>query len=71
MEKRVLSGVEPERVMYYFEKISRIPRESGHEKQISDYIYQWAVEKGPAGGRYAQTDSILYRQMIFPGIPSY
>ncbi|QAT43830.1 beta-Ala-His dipeptidase [Aminipila luticellarii] len=55
MEKRVLSGVEPERVMYYFEKISRIPRESGHEKQISDYIYQWAVEKGLE----AQQDSAL------------
>nr|WP_319494379.1 aminoacyl-histidine dipeptidase [uncultured Desulfobacter sp.] len=33
-----LRGLQPERVMYYFEAISRIPRESGNEKAVSDYI---------------------------------
>lgn len=46
MNIRVLKGVEPEGVMYYFEEISQIPRGSGNEKQISQYIYQWACEKG-------------------------
>lgn len=30
--------LKPERVFYYFEEISRIPRESYKEKQISDYL---------------------------------
>jgi len=33
-----LKGLQPERVMYYFEAISRIPRESGNEQAVSDYI---------------------------------
>lgn len=33
-----LKGLQPERVMYYFEAISSIPRESGNEQAVSDYI---------------------------------
>ncbi len=33
-----LKGLQPERVMYYFEAISRIPRESANEQAVSDYI---------------------------------
>jgi dipeptidase D len=33
-----LKGLQPERVMYYFEAISCIPRESANEKAVSDYI---------------------------------
>ena len=36
MEK--LSGLKPERVFYYFEEITKIPRCSGSEKKISDYL---------------------------------
>lgn len=35
---RVLEGLEPERVFYYFEEISKIPRCSYDEKKISDYL---------------------------------
>ena len=35
---RILEGVNPERVMYYFEEISRIPRCSFDEQRISDYL---------------------------------
>lgn len=35
-----------ESILYYFEKISRIPRESGDEKAVSDWILSWAMEKG-------------------------
>lgn len=41
----VLEGLKPEKVFYYFEKISKIPRCSGHEKQISDYLYNFAKSK--------------------------
>jgi len=33
-------------VLYYFEKISGIPRGSGNEKQISDFIVDFANERG-------------------------
>lgn len=41
---RVLEGLEPERVFYYFEEISRIPRPSGRCGMISDYIVEFAKE---------------------------
>lgn len=41
----VLNNIEPKSVMYYFEKISSIPRGSGNEKGISDYIKNFAVER--------------------------
>lgn len=39
--ERVLADLEPERVFYYFEEISRIPRCSGDEKRISDYLVEF------------------------------
>ncbi len=43
---RVLEGLKPEKVFYYFEEISKIPRGSGNEKQISDYLYNLSKLKG-------------------------
>ena len=43
---RVLEGLKPEKVFYYFEEISQIPRGSGNEEQISDYLYNLAKSKG-------------------------
>ncbi|CCX85920.1 aminoacyl-histidine dipeptidase [Clostridium sp. CAG:590] len=40
----VLSNLQPEKVFYYFEEISKIPRGSYHEKQISDYLVAYAKE---------------------------
>lgn len=42
---RVLEGLKPEKVFYYFEEISQIPRGSGNEKQISDYLFKLAKSK--------------------------
>lgn len=44
--ERVLEGLKPEKVFYYFEEITRIPRSSGNEKQVSDYLYNLANIKG-------------------------
>ncbi|WP_163191684.1 aminoacyl-histidine dipeptidase [Clostridium thermarum] len=44
--KDVLKGLKPEKVFHYFEIISRIPRGSGNEKGISDYLVNFAKEKG-------------------------
>ncbi len=40
----VLSDLEPKRVFYYFEEISKIPHGSYHEKEISDYLVNFAKE---------------------------
>jgi len=40
-----LSSLEPERVFYYFEEISKIPHGSGNTKKISDYLVSFAKER--------------------------
>ncbi len=42
----VLKGLKPEKVFYYFEELTKIPRGSGNEKQVSDYLYNLAMDKG-------------------------
>lgn len=63
-----------ERVFHHFREISRIPRESGNEKGVSDYLVGWAKVQGlevlqdeflnvviikPASAGYAHTAPIL------------
>ncbi len=38
---RKLEGIKPEKVFYYFEEISQIPRESYNEKEISNYLVEF------------------------------
>lgn len=42
----ITSGLKPERVFYYFEQISSIPRGSGNEKAVSDYCMSVAKNLG-------------------------
>lgn len=42
---RILSNFEPKKVFYYFEEISSIPRESGNEGAVRDYILNFAKER--------------------------
>ncbi len=42
----VLGQLELNSVFYFFEEISKIPRGSGNEKAISDYIMNFAKERG-------------------------
>ena len=44
----VLKGLKPEKVFRFFEEISRIPRGSGNEKGISDYLVKFAKERNLA-----------------------
>jgi dipeptidase D len=41
----ILDGLQPEKVFYYFEELSKIPRCSNHEKKVSDFLYHWATAK--------------------------
>jgi dipeptidase D len=40
--EKVLKGLKPERVFYYFEEITKIPRCSGCEENISNYLMNFA-----------------------------
>ena len=42
----ILKGLSPERVFFYFEEISAIPRGSGNTKAISDYCVAFAEKHG-------------------------
>ena len=42
----ILSNLQPREVFHYFEEISKIPRESGNEKEISDYMVKFAENLG-------------------------
>lgn len=46
MTHNVLKGYEPQSVFHYFEEISAIPRGSGNEKAVSDYLVAFAKEHG-------------------------
>lgn len=39
-------NLKPEKVFYYFEEISKIPRGSGNTKAVSDYCVEFAKERG-------------------------
>lgn len=41
-----ISGYEPEKLFHYFEEISAIPRGSGNEKGISDFLVAFAKDHG-------------------------
>lgn len=40
----VLENLQPKRVFYYFEEITKIPHGSGNTKEISDYLVNFAKE---------------------------
>ena len=42
----LLNTLQPERVFYYFQEISRIPRGSGHTQKISAYLMEFARNHG-------------------------
>ena len=62
-----LSGIEPQSVFAYFEKLCSIPHGSGNTKAISDYLVSFAKEQGM---EYTQDD--LNNIIIFcPGTCGY
>lgn len=46
MKERILSEIEPKEVFRHFEDLTRIPRESGKEQQVTDHLIRFAVEHG-------------------------
>lgn len=46
MYNRVLQDIEPKEVFRYFEDLTRIPRESGNEREVTDYLITFAEKHG-------------------------
>ena len=42
--KKILN-LDPKEVFYWFDEISKIPRESGNEKEISDFLVKFATDR--------------------------
>ena len=63
----ILSNYEPKRVLHHFEAISQIPRGSGNEKGVSDYIAAFAKDLGLKYVQDAHHNLIIYK----PGTPGY
>ncbi|AHY47750.1 aa-his-dipept: Xaa-His dipeptidase [Rubrobacter radiotolerans] len=64
---RVLEGLEPKEVLYFFEELSKRHRCSRYEKQASDWVASFSEERGL---EYHQDDldSIIVKK---PGTPGY
>lgn len=67
MEKRVLAGLQPERALYYFEEICKIPHGSRNTKQISDYLVGFAREHGLRCVQDEVHNVVIYKD----GTPGY
>ncbi|MCC3375499.1 aminoacyl-histidine dipeptidase [Cohnella sp. REN36] len=65
--KRVYQGDNP--VIRYFEALSAIPRSSGHEKEISDYVARFARERGCEAVQ-DETYNLVIRKPASPGYES-
>ncbi len=59
---RILENYEPKKVLYFFEEISKIPHGSYNEKEISDYLANFAKERNL---KFIQDDAlniIIYKE---------
>jgi dipeptidase D len=63
---RKLEGIKPERVFYYFEEISKIPRCSFYEERISNFLKNFGEEQG---FEIIQDDAlnIIIKKPAYPG----
>ena len=58
----VLADLEPKEVFHYFEEISQIPRGSGNIEAISDYLVQFAQDRGLEHYRDEKKNVIIIKE---------
>ncbi len=61
-DRNVLKGLEPAEVFRYFEEIASIPRPSGRERKISDYLIRFAEKHGLEHYRDAVNNVIIIKE---------
>ena len=64
---RILENLEPSKVFYFFEEISRIPHISHHEKELSDYCAAFAKERN----LYCEQDNMGNIFIVSPATVGY
>lgn len=57
----VLTGVKPEKVFGFFEELCGVPHGSGNTKQISDYLVNFAKERGLKYYQDASDNVVIYK----------
>jgi dipeptidase D len=62
----ILAGLKPERVFYYFEELTKIPRESGNEARISDYLAKLGHDMGH-GVIQESSGNVIIKKSASPG----
>ncbi|MDR1800873.1 MAG: aminoacyl-histidine dipeptidase [Lachnospiraceae bacterium] len=60
-DKYILGGLKPYNVFRFFEEICKIPHPTYHTKQISDYLVNFAVERGLKYVQDAVNNVIIYK----------
>ncbi|MCI8510572.1 MAG: aminoacyl-histidine dipeptidase [Lachnospiraceae bacterium] len=65
--ERILKDLKPENVFFFFEEISRIPRNSGDEQAVSDYLVEFAKKRGLKVRRDAALNVVIDK----PASPGY
>lgn len=60
----IFNNYEPQKVLNYFEDICKIPRPSGEEKEISDYIVEFAKNRGLRFYQDELFNVIVYKDAI-------
>lgn len=58
----VLAGLKPEKVFYFFEELCRIPHGSGNTKAISDYLVNFAKERGLEYYQDESNNVVIYKK---------
>ncbi len=58
----VLSNLEPQKVFYYFEEITKIPHGSGNVEQISDYLVEFARNRNLEVIQDALKNVIIFKE---------
>jgi dipeptidase D len=66
MSDKVIRGFEPACVFDFFEQISAIPRGSGNEAGVADYLCNFAIQRGLDYHRDAN-NNVLIRRAATPG----
>lgn len=56
-----LQGIQPEKVFYYFEELTKIPHGSHNTKQISDYCVDFAKKRGLKVYQDEYNNVVIYR----------
>ena len=46
IEQTIINQYNVDNILYYFQEIANIPRKSGYEQAISNYIKDWALNLG-------------------------